>query len=67
MTAVEEYNVTLYNKDRQPVFTILWPHTMLNLSDFDDIKLNTRESYMISISAVNSAGHGPAANNTFGR
>ena len=66
MTAVEEYNVTLYDKDRQLVFATLWPHTMLNLSDFD-IKLNTRESYMISVSAVNSAGHGPAAINTFGR
>ena len=64
MTEVEAYNVTLYDKDQLPSFTILQSQTVFNLSE-EDMKLNIRETYTISVSAINSVGYSPVAMTTF--
>lgn len=65
MTEVEAYSVTLYDKDKQFSYTIPQSQTRFNLSQ-EDIKLNTQQSYTISVSAINSVGYSPATFSTFG-
>lgn len=66
MTEVETYNVTLYDKDQQLAFTELQYQTPFNLSE-EDVQLNIRESYTISVSAINSVGSSNAAVMKFGK
>lgn len=66
MTEIEAYNVTLYDKDQLLSFTILQSQTVFNLSE-KDVKLNIRETYTISVSAINSVGYSTEATTTFGK
>ena len=66
MTEVEAYNVTLYDKDLLHSFSILQSQTVFNLSE-EDVKLNIRETYTISVSAINSVGYSTVVMTTFSK